>query len=164
VGFAWSTLGNMVLHKEAAKLDQSLHPGTPRLIDLATRRSVSSVPPELIAALQKPHTTIFCSETLGDYCLFANTRPVIVYSHVQAFSVQHWRDCLAVKNGDANWEQLLNQWQANVVCVEAELHPRLYDSLRRSPNWAIILDEAGSSRKPNPKSRLFIAVRKSSIS
>ena len=164
IGFTWSTLGNMLLQKEMTPLDRSLHPGTPQLIDQASRGKPTGVSPELIAALQRPNSTIFCSETLGDYCLFANTKPVIVYTHVQAFPEQHWRDCMAVKQGEPNWEKLLNQWNTTVVCVEADLHPQLCDLLRRSPNWAIVLDEASSSRKPNPKSRLFIAARKSSIS
>ncbi|MFT3879754.1 MAG: hypothetical protein QM703_08845 [Gemmatales bacterium] len=164
VGFNWSTLGKLVMEKDATPLDRSLHPGTPRIVDLATRRNGTSLSPELSAALHKQGASIFCSETLGDYCLFAGNGDVIVYTHVHAFPEQHWRDCMAVKQGDANWEKLLNQWNTNVVCVEAELHPKLCDLLRRSPNWWIVLDEAGSSRKPNPKSRLFIAVRKSSIS
>jgi hypothetical protein len=166
IGFAWSTLGNMVLQKQVSPLDRSLHPGTPRLIDQARRGKAAGVSPHLIEALvtatQRSGSTLFCSETLGDYCLFANTRPVIVYTHVQAFSEQHWHDCMAVKLGEPNWEKLLNQWNSTVICVEADLHPHLCELLRRSPNWSIVLDEAGSSRKPNPKSRLFIAARKSS--
>ncbi len=166
VGFTWSTLGSMLLQKEVTPLDRSLHPGTPRLIDQASRGRATGVSTELIsaliAALHQPDSSIFCSETLGDYCLFANTKPVIVYTHVQAFPEQHWRDCMAVKQGKPNWEKLLNQWNTTVVCVEADLHPQLCHLLRLSPNWAIVLDEAGSSRKPNPKSRLFIAARKSS--
>lgn len=164
IGFAWSTVGGMLLQKEFTSLDRSLYPGTPRILDQASRRKVTGVAPELIAALQKPDSSIFCSETLGDYCLFSVSRPVISYTHVHAFPDQHWRDCMSVKQGEANWEKLLNQWNTTVVCVEADLHPHLCDLLRRSPNWWIVLDEAGSSRKPNPKSRLFIAVRKSSIS
>jgi len=164
IGFAWSTLGKMVMESEATPLDRSLHPGTPRIIDLALRQKPKDTSPELIAALHQPESSIFCSETLGDYCLFAGTGPVVAYTHVQVFPERHWRDCMSVKLGEANWEELLNRWNSTVVCVDADLHPHLCDLLRRSLNWWIVLDEAGSSRKPNPASRLFIAVRKKSIS
>lgn len=161
IGFAWSNVGKVLLHEDITLLDQSLHPATPRLVDRAHDRRVRpGVDTALYAAVHQPGSSIFCSETLGDYLLFAKARPVVIYSHVQLFSPQHWRDCMVVKEGIETWEKYLNKWNCLVVCVEAELHPRLCAAVKASPNWCVLLDETHSSSKPNPKSRLFIAIRK----
>jgi hypothetical protein len=160
VGFSWSTLGLLVLQKQATPLDQSLHPGTPRLVIQAMLQpSLPTIPKDLTDWLRTSHGPIFCSETLGDYLLFASPRPPIIYSHVQLFPVEHWQRCLAVKNGDQGWAGILRTWNANMVLVEAELHPRLCGLLRQDKEWKVIVDEAGKTSKRDPKARHFLAVR-----
>jgi hypothetical protein len=160
IGFAWSPLGAIFIDEEVSKLGQTLHPGTPRVMARGfLAKPVPGVDPAIAAALQRPGKQVFSSETLGDYLFFSRI-PVLVFTHVHLFSPEHWRRCLAVKRGDPEWEKILNEWNAWSVCVEAELHPQLCELIRRSPRWQIVVDEAGSSTKPNPKSRLFIAIRK----
>lgn len=158
VGFAWSPLGVGVLQGRVTPLDQSLHPATPRLVVLANNQA--GVPPPLVDALQRPGAAVFCSETLGDYVLFATNLKVVVYTHVHLFSADHWQRCLIVKHGEAQAEKLLRDWNVQAVCVEAELHPQLCARLKQSGEWTVVLDETGSARKPDPKSRLFVAARK----
>lgn len=161
IGVAWSSVGQVLIRESITPLETSLHPGTPRVMARAgLTRLPAGVPPAFAAVVQKPGACVFCSETLGDYLLFAGFRSILLYSHVQFFTHEHWQKCLQVKRGEPNWEQQLNQWNVRSVCVEAELHPALCEQIRRSPNWVVILDEAGSSSKPNPVSRLFIAARK----
>jgi hypothetical protein len=160
VGFSWSTLGLLVLQRQATPLDQSLHPGTPRLLVQAMLQPNSpAVPKDLTDWLRTSHGPIFCSETLGDYLLFASPRPPIIYSHVHLFPAEHWQRCLAVKNGEAGWADILRTWNANVVLVEAELHPHLCALIRRDKAWKVILDETGKTSKRDPKARHFLAVR-----
>lgn len=160
VGFLWSTIGQIFAQDDITKLSVSLHPATPRAIVQGNSRRIPDwIPVPFAKAIQRQGAQVFCSETLGDYLLFCQM-PVVIYTHVQFFSPQHWQKCQAVKRGDPSWEGQLESWNALSVCVEAELCPTLCEQIRRSPNWSVFLDEAGSSSKPNPKSRLFIAVRK----
>jgi hypothetical protein len=114
----------------------------------------------LFEALHRPRVSIFASETLGDYLFFAQRTPVVIFTHVQLFSLEHWRRCMVVKEGIETWQKYLDEWNCQAICVEAELHSHLCEQVKRSPLWEVVLDETGSTRKPNPKSRLFIAIRK----
>lgn len=161
ITIAWSTMGPLIIDEVITERGLSLHPATPCLLDLAAERRLrKGVDPLLYQALHRPDATIFSSETLGDYLFFCRRTPVIAYTHVQHFSSDHWHKCLVVKEGIETWQQYLEQWNVQVVAVEAELHPNLCEQLRHSTKWKVVLDEAGSTSKPNPKARLFIAARK----
>lgn len=103
---------------------------------------------------------IFASETLADYLLWRLPEgpPVLIYSHVHLFSVEHWRDCLQVKFGTPAWSEVLNRHEVNLVLVEAELHPQLRALLSKEEGWTVLVDEAGDSRKPY-RCRVLLAVR-----
>lgn len=161
VTFNWSSLGRILGEAEVPRSEQMLHPATPCMMDRATHRSLNSdVPPQLFQAVHRPRASIFASESLGDYLFFAQRTPVVIFTHVHLFSLEHWRRCMVVKEGIATWQKYLDEWNAQAICVEAELHPHLCEQVKRSPLWEVVLDETGSTRKPNPKSRLFIAIRK----
>lgn len=161
IAVSWSPLGPLIQEQEMTKSSVSLHAATPTMLDLAAdRRFHQGVDLELYRAIHRRGATIFCSETLGDYVFFCHRTPVIVFTHVQLFSTEHWRRCMVVKEGIDTWEQYLEQWNAQVVAVEAELHPHLCQQLRQSAKWHVVLDEAGSTSKSILKSRLFIAARK----
>jgi len=158
LGVVWSPIG-MVVRGRVTPLEQSVHPATPRLLVQACYRG-HNAPPILIDALHRPQGSVFCSETLGDYVLFATNLKVVVYTHVHLLSPAHWQRCLSVKRGEPQADRVLQDWNVQVVCVEAELHPRLCRYLTRAAGWTVVLDETGSAKKPDPKSRLFVAVRK----
>ncbi|HMP15792.1 MAG TPA: hypothetical protein PKD72_02115 [Gemmatales bacterium] len=159
--FAFSTIRNMMEYEETPALGKLLHPGTPRLPDsLSKRRLAHKSDPQIHEALHRPGATIFASETLGDYLYYSGRIPVIVFTHVHLFSVDHWHKCMVVKEGIENWERYLEEWNVQLIMVEPELHPHLVEQVRKSPKWIVKLDETGSNTKPNPKSRHFIAIRK----
>jgi hypothetical protein len=84
-----------------------------------------------------PRGPVFASETLGDYLLWdLRLDPpvhVFCYTHVHLFTPEHWRECLAVKNGDPGWQAVLDRHRVQFVVVEAELHPRLVEHIRLCP-------------------------------
>jgi hypothetical protein len=161
VAFAWSTAGSLLLQHQAAPLERSLHPGTPRLLaQAAWRTPLITIPKELTAALKANHGPIFCSETLGDYLLFTSAGQPIVYSHVQLFPAEHWQRCLLVKEGKEGWQRVLQSWNARILLVEVELHPQLCQQVRKDKEWLVLLDEAGSTQKRDPKARHFLAVHR----
>jgi hypothetical protein len=161
IGIAWSPLGIGVLQGRRTPTEQALHPATPLFIARASRPVAGPARQETLAdALLRPRSAVFASETLGDYLLFATPLKMVIYTHVHLFSVDHWQRCLIVKRGEAQAEKVLRDWNVQTVCVEAELHPRLCARLKQSGEWTVILDESGDMRKRDPKSRLFVAVRK----
>jgi hypothetical protein len=159
--FSFSTLFQTMYHEETPTLGKVLHPGTPRLIDVHSKRKLAKkIDQQIHDVMHRPNSAIFASETLGDYLYFSGNIPVVIFTHVQLFSEEHWRKCLMVKEGSENWEKYLNEWNVQVIIVEPELHPHLVAKIKQSPNWEVKLDETTSGTKPNPKSRHFIALRK----
>ncbi len=104
---------------------------------------------------------IFCSETLGEYLLWAlpDDCSVLMYNHAQLFSPTHWNECLAVKGGAPQSWEILERHHVDLVVVEAELHPRLCQELKTAPGWDVVLDESGLAGRDR-SSRLFIGIRK----
>jgi hypothetical protein len=109
--------------------------------------------------------TVFSSETEGDYLLWALAPgvPVFVYTHLHLFTRQHWQECKTVLAGDPGWREVLDRHHANLIVVEAESHARLAELLREDPDWEVVLDETGGTTKKDPRSRLFVAVRKTPL-
>jgi hypothetical protein len=158
---SFTSLKSIIFDYNVTRFSRSMHPGTPRQMDRATFQSLrEDIPPQLFKAAHQPKASIFASETLGDYLFFAQRKPVVIFTHVHLFSPEHWRRCLAVKEGLETWQTYLDEWNTHIICVEAELHPQLCKQVKLSPRWEVVLDETGSNRKPNAKSRLFIAIRK----
>jgi hypothetical protein len=159
----------LVTHRPR-KLDQSASKGTPWQLAMQLQAPPESQFPFLPKLAQElaqhfPNGrftgTIFASETLGDYLLWAlpNEMPVAMYAHPHLFPRQHWDDFLKAKFGEPGAREFLERHRANLVVVEAELCRQLAADLRNDPGWTIILDETGDRAKRNPRDRLFIALR-----
>ena len=84
---------------------------------------------------------------------------MLVYGHVHLFPQDHWQSCLAVKFAPAGLVEILDRYGVNLVVVEADLHEQLARRLREPRPGLVLVDEANLSAKPNPRNRLFIAVR-----
>jgi hypothetical protein len=54
---------------------------------------------------------VFTTETSGSFTLGHGSTPVRVfcYTHVHLLTPEHWQAFLRVKNGDPEWEQILDQ-------------------------------------------------------
>ncbi len=104
--------------------------------------------------------SIFCSESLGDYLIGATAdAPVMVYTHVQYFPVEHFRRCMDAKYAKGGWRPWFAANHVNLVVIEPDLYPDLARALREDPEWSVVVDEANASR-PRAGDRLFIAVRR----
>jgi hypothetical protein len=129
--------------------------------DLAARLSAGT-PLEAAAVSPtgpRPHV-IFASETLGDYLLWdlgqRGREPAVrlcCYTHVHLFTAEHWARCMQVKNANRGWQQLLDEWGADVMVLEYDLyeqdehrkqgkHPGFSDLIDRvreaSDRWQVI--------------------------
>jgi hypothetical protein len=156
-------------------LDRSLSPGTPWRIaaQLTAPPGDRTYLPELADALRSNHYPgdrfqgrIFTSETQGDYLLWAlpPEYPVLMYTHAHLFPPEHWQDCLTVMAGKPGWRAILDRHGVNLVVVEAEERPQLAAALRADADWQVIVDETGSPKKRDPRTRLFVALRKKPLS
>ena len=59
------------------------------------------------------------------------------------------------------WGKLLQERSdLNLVVIEAERYADLREALRHDPGWVTVLDEMGEASRPDPRGRLFVALRK----
>lgn len=109
--------------------------------------------------------TIYPGETLGDFFVWRlpSPTPVFMFSHVHLFTPDHWNLYTGIRDARPAALPELDRSRVNLVVVEAELKPRLCQYLRRHPGWTVVTDEAGLAAKRDPRSRLFVAVRKSPL-
>jgi hypothetical protein len=86
---------------------------------------------------------VFTTETSGEFLLW-DLRPeppvrVFCYTHVHLLTPEHWQEFLRVKNGDSEWEQILDRHCVAFVVIEPEQHTRLAAKLRAArDHWAIV--------------------------
>jgi hypothetical protein len=86
---------------------------------------------------------VFTSETLGEYLLWdLRLEPpvrIFCYTHVHLLTPGHWQECMKVKNGDRDWEAILDRHQVAFLVVEPDLHPRLTERiLAAEERWEIV--------------------------
>jgi hypothetical protein len=168
----WSAPGQWLVSGSPVPLDHSVSKATPwQLAEQLRRPADSNYLPALTGTLaaygpeKRFFGGIFASETLGDYLLWSlpEDLPVFVSSHVHLYSAEHWQQCAVVKWGALGWEKVLADNGVNLIVVEGERHPHLRDQVLQNAAWQVVLDEAGSPDKPDPRTRLFVAVRKKPI-
>jgi hypothetical protein len=151
-------------------LEQSLSPGTPwRLAaEVAAFSEQGEGLPVLREELRRRYPggryagSVFASETQGDYLVWAlpGEFPVLTYTHAHLFPPEHWQACRTVEDAGPGWWDVLDRYRVNLVVVEPDLHPDLARRLREDPRWLVVLDEAGERARPDPRTRLLIALRK----
>jgi hypothetical protein len=65
---------------------------------------------------------VFTSETMGEFLLWdLRLEPpvrVFCYTHVHLFTEEHWRECLAVKAGDPDWQDILERRGVDFIVLE----------------------------------------------
>jgi hypothetical protein len=147
----------------------ALHPGTPYDVAAALAGGTPADPErvkELVRAVREVYGgrytgPLFASETQGEYLLWAlpADTPTMMFNHAQLFTPDYWAGCMRVKDGDPGWQEFLDRHGANAVVVEADLHGRLCDALRKSPAWRVVVDESDAPAR-DPYTRLFVALRK----
>jgi hypothetical protein len=91
---------------------------------------------------------VFASETLGDYLLWdLRTDPpvrVFCYTHVHLLTPEHWRQALAVKFANPNWQQILDDHHVEFILLESELYrvggySDLIDQIEAVPDrWRVV--------------------------
>jgi hypothetical protein len=118
-----------------------------------------------------PHV-LFASETLGDYLLWDLGRHpqepswrLSCYTHVHLFPEAHWKKCMAVKNADPGWQNVLDEMGVDYLVLEDELYDQegrrkqgkspgfsnLIDRVREAPGrWKVVSE---------PDAPVFIAQR-----
>ena len=106
---------------------------------------------------------VFASETMGDYLLWAlrDLEPPVrlsCYTHVHLFPPEHWRKCFAVKSGDRHWQRILDEWGADVLVLDYDVHSGgkpggfdLIDKVKKSGAWTVV---------PGFEKPVFVAERK----
>ncbi len=153
------------------RLDRAVSQATPWFLAQALKHSdaeKAKILPLLTEELQKSYAhgryqgVILAREILGDYLVWSLPRdmPVLVYSHVHCFSEEVWQDYLRGTRGRLGWWEVLDRRRINLVLLDPELGPELALLLRQDAAWRVVLDETGDARKPDPRTRLFIAVRR----
>jgi hypothetical protein len=106
--------------------------------------------------------SIYATETMGDYLLTVapDGSPVLLYSHAHVFSPEYFRQAMAVKNAQGDWQAWLKDRRVNLIAIEADLYPRLAGGVRQDSDWIVVLDESKSAGSRGPGQRKFIALRK----
>ncbi|MCS7022399.1 MAG: hypothetical protein NZU63_11295 [Gemmataceae bacterium] len=147
----------------------ALYPATPFGVAKALRNEPqegSSRAQRLLPLLQQAgecpwQGPIFCSERLGEYLLWALSEqaPVMMYNHAQLFTEEHWHQCLAAKEGQPEWDSILQRYGARLLVVETLYHPHLCMQVRQHPQWEVLLDEGDVQQLP-PDARLLVARRR----
>lgn len=147
----------------------ALHRGTPAAVAAALTGEPGPEPEraaELARLVREWHGgryagRVFASEIQGEYLVrsLPPEAPVMMFNHAHAFPADYWTECLLVKAGGPGWWEVLDRYRVGVVVVEADGHPALCAELRKSPAWAVALDEAGRPAR-DPFARLFVAVRR----
>jgi hypothetical protein len=173
VGLAllWSAPAQWLIRGHPQPLDLCVSRGTPWKVAAELVAPAEDQPqwlPDLGQELRQRYPAgrftgrVFASETQGDYLSWALSPdfPVLVFTHAQLFPPRHWQDCLTVKSGSPGWWEVLDRDRVNLVVVEAETHARLTALLRKDPGWQVVVDEAGDRAKRDPRTRLFVALRK----
>jgi hypothetical protein len=166
----WSPPVRWLIAGRPRPLDQSVSRGTPWKLaaELTASPGAGEWLPALHRELQEHYPggrytgRIFASETQGDYLVWALPAefPVLAYTHVHLFPPEHWQACMTVKSAEPGWWEVLDRYRVNLVIVEPDLHPDLAGRLRLDPGWVIVQDEGGDRAKPDPRTRLLIALRK----
>jgi hypothetical protein len=165
----WSGPVRWWFHGEPTPLDKAVHPATPWRLAAELKSVDGAHVPELARWLEQKYADgrftdrIFSSETQGDYLLWAlapETR-LCVYTHVHLFSPERWRETREIKNAAPGWRETLRSNDVTLMVFEGETHPRLrQELLEAGDEWLILVDETGDLSKPDPKSRIVIAVRR----
>jgi hypothetical protein len=166
--FWFSAAGQWLRDRQPPPLDAIVSPGTP--LNLVRQvEQASSRPLPLLTDWLSQHGKegfpghLFASETQGDYLVWAlpiGLAPEI-YTHVHLFAPEHWRKVHDVKFAQGDWRKHLDDWKVNLLVFEAEIHPHLRRQLHADPEaWQVVLDEFADARKPDPRTRLMIVVRK----
>lgn len=164
----WSIPAQAIMGQRNADLRRSLSDGTPWPQALAITDSDAIAGSKLVEAITAHYPDgrfsggIFANETLGDFFLWRLTAPVPIYmySHVHLFSPEQWGRYVAIRDARGGWEPLLDRAAINLVVLYAEQKLPLQNQLRRSPGWLVVTDETGDRSKPDPRNRLFVALRK----
>ncbi len=149
-------------------LERTLGLGTPwQLADQLTRPNAKTYYPDLAKALNdypnhRFQGTIFTTLTQGEYLLWELPAdvPVLLYTHVHLFSSAYFHECLTVLTAEPGWRTVLARRCVNMVVVEVEDHPQLTQALKADPDWEIVVNETGLRSKPDPRTRLLVAVRR----
>jgi hypothetical protein len=170
---AWlfSGAGLWLLEGHPRPVARAVHPATPWPLAQQVREPKGKAFPPLKAWLasqgkERYAGRIFTSETQGEYLLWAlppEAAPLL-FCHAHLFPPDHWFACQKILNGDKDWQTLLDRLEAQMIVVEAELHPELRRQLLSAAghqHWLILLDETGDERKSDLRSRWLIAVRRS---
>lgn len=147
-----------------------VHPGTP--YELARVLADPSADPgdrmkPLAAYLRanyagRPVGPVFGSEGVGEFLVWSDPPgcPPFFFTHAHLFAPDHWRDSQLVLNGEPGWEAVLDRAGVNLIAVEPSIRRRLAAQVIRDPNWQVVLNEFESPVRKDPRSQLFIAVRK----
>jgi hypothetical protein len=119
----------------------------------------------------RPHV-LFASETLGDYLLWdLGQHPqeppwrLACYTHVHLFPEAHWKKCMAVKNADASWQNVLDEMGVDFLVLEDELYDQEgRRKLGKSPGFSNLIDRVREAADrwqvvSEPDAPVFIAQR-----
>ncbi len=131
----WSAPLQWLIWKEAPVGAQRVTETTPLKAAAYLKRCYAAEP--------KLSRTIFTSETLGEYLLWdLRLDPpvrIFCYTHVHLLTPEHWHECMKVKNGDHDWQDILDRHEVAFLIVEADLHPNLARQVRAAEDrWEIV--------------------------
>jgi hypothetical protein len=66
---------------------------------------------------------------------------------------------MVVRGAKPGWRDIVDRNRVNLIVVEPDRNPRLCALLREDAKWHVVLDEADSTAKRDPRNRLFVAIR-----
>lgn len=137
--FLWSPLGQWAVLGDAPLGSKRVSRGTPLAAAEYLRQQFTHN-----AALQAESTrVVFASETAGEYLLWdLRLEPpvrVTCYTHVHLFTLEHWRDCKKVLDGEREWEAIVDRLGAQFLVFEPEEHSRLAERVKAAvERWEIV--------------------------
>jgi hypothetical protein len=88
--------------------------------------------------LAEPGDRIFNLQRWGSWFEFAiPDNPVFVDSRIELFPGAVWNDYLAVSNGRAGWDRILDRWKVDVVAVNLDQQGSLVEVMQRDRRWRL---------------------------
>jgi hypothetical protein len=100
-----------------------------------------------------PGTHVYTSQVYASWTEFSATDlPVMVDSRIEIFPTTVWDDYFMVTDAGANWREVLDRWDVNVVIAHPEQSKSLLAVIGRDPAWREVFQDQTGARRSSPSS------------
>jgi len=96
---------------------------------------------ETLLAEADPGDRLYASQKWGSWFELAVPElPIMVDTRIELFDGAVWTDYLRVINGLADWADILDEWEVQLVAVEAD-NEQLLPFINEHPGWELLFED-----------------------